>query len=51
MDLDCRILGVLANTFRREMFSTMLRPPVHVHVVITWPGGLYFNGELAQLRG
>ena len=45
MDLGSRYLGPLANTYRREMLLIILRSPV-----ITWPVGLYMNGELAQVQ-
>jgi len=39
MDLD-----PLANTSRRELVLIMLWSPL-----ITWPAGLYMNGEHAQV--
>ena len=38
-------LGLLANTSRKEVLLIILRSPV-----ITWPAGLYMNGELAQVQ-
>jgi len=43
MNLGSRYLGPLTNTSRKEVLLIILRPPV-----ITWPAGLYMNGELAQ---
>jgi hypothetical protein len=45
MDLGSRYLGPLANTSRREMLLIILRSPV-----MTWPVGLYMNGELEQVQ-
>jgi len=45
MDLGSRYLGPLANSSRREVLLIILRSPV-----ITWPVGLYVNGELAQVQ-
>jgi hypothetical protein len=38
-------LGPLANTSRGEVTRGVLRSPV-----ITWPVGLFMNGELAQVQ-
>ena len=44
MDLGSRYLGPLARTSRREVLIIVRSP------VITWPVGLYMNGELAQVQ-
>ena len=38
-------LGSFANTSRREVLLIILRS-----TAITWPSGLYMNGELAQVQ-
>jgi hypothetical protein len=45
IQISSRYLGPFANTSRREVLLIILRSPV-----ITWPAGLYMNGELAQAQ-
>jgi hypothetical protein len=45
MELGSRYSYPLSNTSRREVYEIMLRS-----TAISWPAGLYINGEHAQVH-